>query len=93
MEVISKYFFHPILDQKKVTSHGHFLLDRQLGFMCCIYNAALDGSIDNGSCKCKNGQIYINGILTPENIDEYIPMDKNICRAYRPPLLMYGIKA
>ena len=61
--------------------------------MCSIYNSALDGSIDNGSFQCTTGQIYINSILTPENVDEYIPMDKTICRAYRPQILMSGINA
>ena len=26
---------------------------------------------------------YLNGILTPYNNDEYIPMDKTMCRSYR----------
>ena len=56
--------------------------------MCCIYNAALDVSIENGSFQCTNGQIYIHGIITPENVYEYIPINKTLCRAYRPPHLM-----
>ena len=56
--------------------------------MCCIYNAALNGITDNGSCQFTNGQMYITGILTPENVDEYIPMEKTLCRAYMPPILM-----
>ena len=56
--------------------------------MCFIYNAASDGSIENGSCKFTNNQLYMNGIITPENVYEYIPMNKTLCRAYSPPLLM-----
>ena len=44
--------------------------------MYCIYNTALTGIIDNDSYQRTNSQIYINGILTPENIDDYIPMEK-----------------
>ena len=35
---------------------------------------------------------YINGILTPKNVDEYLPMYKNIWISYSTPLLIYGRK-
>ena len=28
---------------------------------------------------------YINGILTPWNVDKYIPLDRNMCTSYIPP--------
>ena len=31
---------------------------------------------------------YINGILNPKSVDEYIPMDKTMCISYIHPLLM-----
>ena len=56
--------------------------------MCFIYNAAFNGSLKNDSFQCTNGQIYINGIITHENIQDYIPMGKTQCRYHRPPLLI-----
>ena len=56
--------------------------------MCYIYNSASNGSLENDSCQRTNGQIYINGIITSENVGEYIPMGKTLCISYRHPLLM-----
>ena len=44
--------------------------------ICCIYNAALNGSLDNDSCQNKNGQTYIDFIITLYNPGKYTPMEK-----------------
>ena len=51
-------------------------MPQKLGYTHCISNNALNRSLDNESCQRTNDQIYINGILTPENVEEYITMKK-----------------
>ena len=35
-----------------------YVLAFKLSYMCCVYNAALNGSLDNDSFQGTNGQIY-----------------------------------
>ena len=36
---------------------------------------------------------FINGILTPYYVGEYIQMDKTLCRSYSPPNIIEGKNA
>ena len=64
------------------------IISWQLGYMCFIYNVALNGRLYNNSCQGTKNKIYINSILTEEKVDKFIPMEKNMCRYYIPSLLM-----
>ena len=51
-----------------------FIMVLQQSHMCCIYIITLSGIIDNGSFQRTKSQIYMNGILTPNNVYKDIPM-------------------
>ena len=67
------------------------LLQWQLGSMCCIYNFILNLSLENNSYRWEKVK-YINGILAPTSIYEYIPMGKNLCISRRPQTIIEIIK-
>ena len=52
------YFFCHKLEKVEVDESPTSVLARKLGYICCIYNTASNGSLGNYSCQGKNGQIY-----------------------------------
>ena len=75
--MLNIYVFYCTLDWiEEVDKLRTPVLVHKLGYMCHIYNPALNGSRKKVS-KVQTVK-YVNGILTTENVTEYIPMGK-IC--------------